>query len=268
VTCPRAPDVQPTNTMPLSSPSVHDANACLSSAHVPSYFALAFGSGAVNAGAFLACERFVSHVTGTVTRVGLDVGAPRLMAEYALVLGAFIFGAASSVLALDLRAVRGLVPRPDWVLGAVVVVLMAIAGVGELGFFGQFGGATEESGDFALLIVLSLAMGAMNATVASSTALAIRTTHMTGPATDLGVQLGRAWLAVGDQRWKVLALAGVRGGKIISFIAGAVATTALAPRLSHLVFLIPAAVVAAATVRSFLPVTERRAPPSTRALAS
>jgi hypothetical protein len=45
----------------------------------------------------LACERFVSHVTGTVTRIGVDA-REMLALEYALVLAAFMAGALASPL--------------------------------------------------------------------------------------------------------------------------------------------------------------------------
>lgn len=52
----------------LSAPEV------LSRRHTPSMLLLALAAGAVNAGALAVCERFVTHVTGTVTRIGADAG--------------------------------------------------------------------------------------------------------------------------------------------------------------------------------------------------
>jgi len=37
------------------------------------------------------------------------------------------------------------------------------------------------------MALLAFAMGLMNATVATTTSLAVRTSHMTGPASDFGV---------------------------------------------------------------------------------
>ncbi len=54
---------------------------------------LTMSAGAVNAGAFLACQRFVSHVTGTVTLIGVDFGSWWLVAQYVLVLLCFLLGA-------------------------------------------------------------------------------------------------------------------------------------------------------------------------------
>ena len=37
------------------------------------WFTLAFQAGWINAGGFLACHRFVSHVTGFATQFGVDI---------------------------------------------------------------------------------------------------------------------------------------------------------------------------------------------------
>ena len=214
---------------------------------------LAFAAGAVNAGALLACQRFVSHVTGSITLIGIDAGTWWLAAEYALVLGCFVLGAASSVLAIEapLRAAR----RPLHHLPLVVVasIVAATAWAGHLGAFGAFGGAIEEPPDFVLLSVLGFAMGLQNATVATSTGMAIRTTHMTGPATDFGVALGTAFVAKGPERATTLRGAAMRAGKIVGFALGGVAMVPLCAALTWLAFLLPAAIVAAATLLSFVP---------------
>ncbi len=89
------------------SPLLHHAPDVLSLQHGPSWMILALAAGAVNAGAFVACTRFVSHVTGVVSRIGLDGGAWAAVLEYTLVLGCFIGGAMTSVLAIQARALRG-----------------------------------------------------------------------------------------------------------------------------------------------------------------
>jgi len=219
---------------------------------------LAFAGGAVNAGAYLACERFVTHVTGTVTRVGLDTGAWRLMLDYFVVLLCFVAGAATSVLALDGRRHRG--KRALWTLPLAFVgaILIAIAAAGSFGVFGAFGGSVEQPADFFLLSVLAFAMGLQNAAVATTTGLAVRTTHMTGPATDFGVHLATAYFAEGESRRNALRGALLRGGKIVSFAIGAAAMVPVARSAGYAGFLLPAAAVFVATALSFVePVTTR-----------
>ena len=233
---------------------VHGAAETLSTRHLPSWLVLAMAAGATNAGAFLASQRYVTHVTGTVTQVGLDIGQWFLMFEYWLVLLAFIVGAFISVLAVQARVLTGKRPVPWVPLLAVVALLTVTAIAGHFGIFGVMGGELEETSDFAFLCLLALAMGLMNATVASTTALSVRTTHMTGPATDVGVHLGVAIYSTGEARRQALQLAALRGGKIVAFVLGAVLMTEVAAEhFGYLSFLLPALLITFATARSYAP---------------
>lgn len=232
---------------------MHSQSEVLSIRHGVSWALLALAAGAVNAGAFIASGRFVSHVTGIVTNVGLDVGLWALMAEYGLVLVSFIGGAMASVLLLQGRAYRGKRPLHAVALGLVAVVLAAAAIAGHFGVFGVSGGQVEETTDFALLCTLAFAMGLMNASVASSTALAVRTTHATGPLTDFGVHLATAWLTTGEERKKSLQLAALRGSKVAAFGMGAALMVPAMKTLGFLAFALPAFIVLVATARSFAP---------------
>ena len=232
---------------------LHRASDVLSLRHGPSWMLLALAAGSVNAGAFVACERFVTHITGIVSRIGLDAGVWALMLEYALVLVSFIAGAMTSVLAIQARVLRGKRPLHALPLFSVAAVLAAVGFAGHLGAFGPIGGQVEEVTDFGFLCILAFAMGLMNASVATSTALSVRTTHMTGPATDFGVHLATAWLTTGDERKNALQLAALRGGKLASFCLGAVLMVPAMRSLGYLAFAVPAGLVLVATVRSFTP---------------
>lgn len=233
------------------SPLLHRAPDVLSLRHGPSWMLLALAAGAVNAGAFVACERFVSHMTGVVSRIGLDRGAWALLLEYTLVLVSFIAGAMASVLAIQARAIRGKRPLHAFPLFMVAIILAAVGFAGHLGAFGSIGEPVEEVTDFAFLCVLAFAMGLMNASVATSTALSVRTTHMTGPATDFGVHIATAWLTTGEERKSALRLAALRGGKVVSFCLGAVLMVPAMRAFGYLAFAAPAGLVLVATVRSF-----------------
>jgi uncharacterized membrane protein YoaK (UPF0700 family) len=93
----------------------------------------------------------------------------------------------------------------------------------------------------------------LNATVSSSTGNAVRITHMTGPSTDLGVQLATAWYLDGEARSLALASAQLRAAKIFCFAVGAAAMLPLVNAFGHLAFVAPGCLVLVATVRSFLP---------------
>src|SRR5262249_35454977 len=149
--------------------------------------------------------------------------------EYAAVLLSFIAGASASVITIQARARRG--KKPSWVTPLVLValILVGVAFTGEAGVFGRFGVThTADPPPFILLSLLAFAMGLQNAAVATTTGLAVRTTHLTGPATDLGVHLGTALLATGAERREALRGAALRGGKAVAFILGASLSVPLA----------------------------------------
>jgi uncharacterized membrane protein YoaK (UPF0700 family) len=173
--------------------TLHTPDTIYSLRHTPSWFALACAAGAVNGFGFLTCEQFVSHVTGTATRIGLEWPHLGLAAEYTVVLVCFVAGAVASVLWIQGRAYWG--RHPQWAspLFAVALILTSTALAGGR-VFGPFGAqVAADPPPVVLLSVLAFAMGLQNAAAASTTGLAVRTTHLTGPATALGIHLGTAY---------------------------------------------------------------------------
>lgn len=235
--------------------TLHTPQTIYAPRHIPSWLALSCAAGAVNGFAFLSCEEFVSHITGTSTRIGLEWEWHHfsLAGEYTLVLTSFIVGAIASVIWIQARAMRGKRPRWATPLRAVALILACAAIAGHSGFFGPFGGQLSGEPPFVLLSVLAFAMGLQNAAVASTTGLAVRTTHLTGPATDLGIHLGTAIFAGGKERREAFKGAGLRIGKILAFIVGAGLALPLASRFGYLCLLAPATLVSFAAALSFLP---------------
>ncbi len=231
---------------------VHHEDRLATSRHLPSWALLAFAAGAVNVGAFLACRQFVSHVTGTLTLIGADA-SNLLGLEYLLVLVCFMLGAGATVVIVRTLG-RGERVLPYWMpLTLVAVVLVAVAALGSVGMFGVFGGTVETAHDFALLCMLSFAMGLQNSAVALSTGMAVRTTHMTGPSTDLAIAIATLLVGTREERSKSWASVALRGTKMAAFIGGAIAMVPLCSRVGFLAFLVPATACAVATVSSFAP---------------
>lgn len=215
----------------------------LSPRAVLAWVSFSLAAGSVNGAAFMACRSFVTHVTGTITNVGMDAGNPALVAEYVLVFVAFVIGAMMSVLLHETMspARRGLVVVPYLV---VFVVLIGVSVAGSTGAFGPFGARnTETKGAFALLALLATAMGMQNASIAMTTGNAVRTTHLTGPATDFAGNVIRALLGRGmgasrEGRWAAL-----RFAKIFAFAIGAGIAARSAAKFEYHVFAIPAVFV-------------------------
>jgi uncharacterized membrane protein YoaK (UPF0700 family) len=241
--------------------TLYKPDSIFSARHTPSWIMFAFAAGAVNASALLACQTYVTHVTGTVTRIGMELAHLQPLLDFALVLGCFIGGAMLSGLLINGRAHRDKRPlygAPLWI--AFLVVLFTAVG-GHLGLLGRFGGEVDHPIDFVLLSILSFAMGLQNAAVATSTGLLVRTTHLTGPATDLGIHLVELMFVKDEALALAKRHAALRAGKIAAFAIGAGASVALARHAGFLVFLLPAAMMLAAITLSFLPERVAGEPP-------
>ena len=237
--------------MSAEIPATHATGTIYTKEHAPSWLLLAGSAGAVNAGAYVATKQFASHVTGTATMVGLEVREPVLILNYLLVLAAFVIGAMSPALFLSYQLKRRRRTTYSIPLLAVSVLLCLVALLGARGALGTIATNVDAAGDFVLLSMLALAMGIQNAAVSSSTGRAVRTTHLTGDSTDLGLELSLAITSRGDTRRDALRSALLRIGKIITFIGGGAVMYLLVTSTGFLAFLLPAACVALATWRSF-----------------
>ena len=149
---------------------------------------LAFNAGAVNAGGFLVLHMYTSHMSGFASQVadGLVLGNLTLLLNALGALLAFVCGAAVSAILINwgrqhhLRSVYAL---PLLIEAALMLV------------FGLMGAITLTwHTPFALpitVLLLSFIMGLQNAVGTKSSGGKIRTTHMTGNITDLGIELGK-----------------------------------------------------------------------------
>lgn len=207
---------------------------------------MAFMAGSVNAGGFLACGRFVSHVTGFSTQFGIDM-AERPFMEALAVLAVpffFFFGSALSGYLVDIRIQNKKPPLYPVVMLLVSVLLTLCAfGGGQASYFGEFG--TNITPHFYhLLAALCLVCGLINATVTSAYGAIIRTTHLTGITTDLGIGIVRILSRTHNQtsRQNEIRATRMRIGIIAAFTAGATLSTSVYLRYQYWGFLIPAGI--------------------------
>ncbi len=148
---------------------------------------LAFVAGAANAGGLLAVGQYTSHMTGIVSSVAdhLVLGELTLaLAGLGSVL-AFLLGAMTTAwlvnwgLRRELRSAYGL----PLVLEAAALLV-----------FGLFGAAMGFMTPVFLpltVVLLCFIMGLQNAVITKISRATIRTTHVTGLVTDLGIELGK-----------------------------------------------------------------------------
>lgn len=177
--------------------------------------ALAFIAGATNAGAFLAVGLYTSHMTGLVSSLADHLAlAQTTLALHALgAVMSFLLGAIGSSFMINFARRRGL--RSRFALPLMLEALLLLV-------FGLVGSTlTRVPGLFVPMTVMLLCftMGLQNAVITKVSGAVVRTTHLTGIITDLGIELGRLlyWnrgssVAEGDRvvadraRLKVLAL--------------------------------------------------------------
>jgi uncharacterized membrane protein YoaK (UPF0700 family) len=154
---------------------------------------LGFQAGFINSFGFLACGRYVSHVTGVGTQIGIAMGESNLWLAVEL-LGfplSFILGAFFSGVFTSARLEKGLKPRFDLMTLFLPLIILVVGVLGWNGMFGEFGELLREARDFVLLFSLSFACGLQNGCFATMTKGQIRTTHLTGISTDIGTDFAR-----------------------------------------------------------------------------
>lgn len=148
---------------------------------------LAFVAGATNAGGYLAVGQYTSHMTGILSGLADDLALGRaLFALSALgALLAFICGAMTTAIAVNWARRRQLQS-----LYAIPLLLEATL----LLVFGLLGGVLAGYTAFVVpttVLLLCYLMGLQNAVITKVSKAEIRTTHVTGLVTDIGIELGR-----------------------------------------------------------------------------
>lgn len=186
-------------------------------------FTLAFVAGATNAGGFLAVHQYTSHMTGVVSAMAdnLALGSYDLVLDAAGAVISFLLGAACT--ALMVNYVRRRRMYSEYALPLLLEATLLLV-------FGVLGARLEAvPGLFVPMTVMLLCfiMGLQNALVTKLSHAEIRTTHMTGIVTDIGIELGKSlyWNAdrkqprVGANRGRL----GVLATLLFCFFAGGVA---------------------------------------------
>ena len=148
---------------------------------------LAFNAGAINAGGFLVVGMYTSHMTGFASMISdmLVLGSFTVAIGAAGALLAFLAGAACTAVLVNWA-------RQNHLRSEYALPLLLEAGL--LLVFGLLGATLNRQTPFAVpltVLVLAFTMGLQNALVSKISASQIRTTHMTGVITDMGIELGK-----------------------------------------------------------------------------
>jgi uncharacterized membrane protein YoaK (UPF0700 family) len=155
---------------------------------------LAFVAGAVNAGGFLAVHQYTSHMSGIISAMAdnLVASSIHLVLVGAAAVFSFLSGAAATSLMVRLARKRGL--HSEYALPLVVEAGMLVGFALNGRVFESRGIGSHEIE--ATIMLLCFTMGLQNAMITKISGAVIRTTHMTGMVTDVGIELGHFFYAL------------------------------------------------------------------------
>jgi uncharacterized membrane protein YoaK (UPF0700 family) len=189
-------------------------------------------SGAVNSIGLVRLGAFVSHITGAATNFGGALAGPRPASAIEPLLLMLAFGGGSFLVGLLHSAGHGLGRARYAVgLGVEVVVLLLFTAL--------------DAGEGARMTGLSLlcfAMGLQNAL--GTSAAAVRSTHLTGLMTDLGLDVAQ-WVAGRDGVGPGVPRLALHAATLCAFLTGAAAGAAAVVAFGAPAVLGPAAVLVA-----------------------
>lgn len=210
------------------------------------WFTLSFLAGCINTGGFLASQRFVSHVTGYATLAGISFERMdwygffmTLIIPVTFMVGVMISAYLTEKHFAHYRHGQKYAP----VMQLVAFLLLGVALAGHFDFFGEFGHVDKVKNEYLLSAILCMACGLQNGAITMSSGATVRTTHLTGITTDLGLGLVRAELIAThkEQKEKYRRSNKHRIGTITSFTTGAIAGALIFTHFKFAGFLFPAA---------------------------
>jgi len=182
---------------------------------------LAAVAGALNAAAFEAVGFFSANMTGNISSLSGHIAVGELLTGgfFLAIVAAFIAGSVVSTLLINFGRRRGIHGIYAYSILAEAI-LLALLGCADLWLAAVHRGPV-------LILGLSFLMGLQNAIVTRISGARVRTTHVSGMATDIGIELGMLIdIARGREPeegaapyWAKLRLHGM---SIISFLVGGV----------------------------------------------
>jgi uncharacterized membrane protein YoaK (UPF0700 family) len=231
---------------------------------------LACVGGYVNSAGLISLGTFTSHVTGNVARFASQLVSRQLTAAGALfaLISAFYAGAFLASLIVESRAFARTQVAYGVALCFEAVLLASFAGIET-----ERRAVPSELHEMNALF-LCMSMGVQNSLVTRLSGAVVRTTHLTGVVTDLGIETAQ-WLSrwgrarASQQEHARVSSRPSREPAVISklrlhltifltFTLGAVLGCMLTPRWHQLSMLLPSAVVAAGACYAF---ASARTPP-------
>ena len=206
-----------------------------------SWFLMSFNGGFINASIFVATGKFVSHVTGLFTMVGIGLGEEHDLEAFLILLipAFFMLGAMLSGLLIDRPIYQKKAPHYDFamLICGFSLLIAALLGHASHDLPGLFS-------NMILMIFACFACGLQNGALTSSSGASVRTTHLTGLTTDLGLGLARllTFKKSDPAHGNEVRANSLRLGTLASFVIGAALGTWLYHQLSYFCLIFSSAI--------------------------
>ncbi|MDT0682578.1 YoaK family protein [Roseicyclus sp. F158] len=191
-------------------------------------------AGALNAVGFLVAGSFTANMTGNISMFAEYLGRQDILLalSFAGLVAAFICGAGLAAFAVRtgerhrVRSVYALaIAAEAAILLPLGILLLARPG---------------DAGEMHLMVVLSFVMGLQNAVTTMISGAQVRTTHVSGMATDVGIELA-ALAERGAAREKALPKLKLHLLTLTAFAVGGVAGTLAFALIGHWLFILAGA---------------------------
>lgn len=235
---------------------------------------LAAIAGFVNSGGFVMIGSFTSHVTGSVGRMSDDIARGQMPAAASALSLIAAFFAGAFLASLVLEQSDGSRPASRYAFALLIEATVLVSFV----FIAGLSRTTHPRILDAQAALLCLAMGMQNCLVTRLSGAVVRTTHLTGVITDLGIEAAR-WY-----RWyqaqlplplreasepmperPAIGRISLLSAIVASFIIGAVLGASLTLRVSRWAMCFPAAAILLASAFALYQGSPRVGPPANRA---
>src|SRR3954470_3003017 len=182
---------------------------------------LSFVAGIVNVVGFLAVQRLTTNVTGHFAYFIRDVFDLKFWEGFVYFLYIFFFFAGSFFSSFLIEMIASKSERFIYTIPASIEILLLLI----MGVWGSYFAAVNPD---VISCCLLFAMGLQNALVTKISKASVRTTHLTGLFTDLGIELSQLFFYTAPaQRHKLYASIRLRFRVISFFFIGGIAGGAL-----------------------------------------
>lgn len=199
---------------------------------------LSLTAGIVNVAGFISFTIFTTNVTGHVAQFSKELSEGNFYLAKIIALWMFLFllGAFFSSLLIDIIGRR--IPRLSHTIPLLIEAFILL----YVGYLGQ-NYNYSISRDHFLAGSLLFAMGMQNAMVSMVSGFVVRTTHLTGMFTDLGIELSRLFYTKKTDRTELNKKIILHSSIVIMFIAGGIFGGYMYRYVTYKIFIIAALIL-------------------------